>query len=234
MNAHLEQPSRLYSAALLIVMASGILLMDGCMGIPTKAEKEARQQQIAVSETYRPHGLKPELPELTPQSNLSNFLTYALLNHPKVEAAYFDWLASIERITQSRSVPDPQFTFQMDIQNAVTSVMPGLMGNIPWPEKLRAGANVASAESQAKYFSFQATVLESAFALKRAYFQLFFLTEKLRVNRETLQLLSGLEELARSQNEVGKVTLQDVLRAQIEQDRLRTDIANLEDSRSSL
>jgi outer membrane protein TolC len=33
---------------------------------------------------------------------------------------------------------------------------------------------------------------------------------------------------------VGKVTLQDVLRAQIEQDRLRTEIANLEDSRSSL
>jgi outer membrane protein TolC len=43
-----------------------------------------------------------------------------------------------------------------------------------------------------------------------------------------------LEKLARAQNEVGKVTLQDVLRAQIEQDRLRTEIANLEDSRGSL
>jgi outer membrane protein TolC len=40
--------------------------------------------------------------------------------------------------------------------------------------------------------------------------------------------------LARAQNDVGKVTLQDVLRAQIEQDRLRTEIANLEDSRTSL
>src|SRR5262249_21267218 len=43
-----------------------------------------------------------------------------------------------------------------------------------------------------------------------------------------------LEKLARVQNQVGKVTLQDVLRAQIEQDRLRTEIANLEDSRNSL
>jgi outer membrane protein TolC len=157
-----------------------------------------------------------------------------MLNQPKVEAAYYDWVASIERITQSRSFPDPQFTFQMDIQNAVTSIMPGLMGAIPWPDKLRVSAEIASAESRIKYFTFQSAILESAFALKRAYYQLYFLTEKLRVNRETLKLLNELEELARSQNEVGKVTLQDVLRAQIEQDRLRTEIANLEDARSSL
>jgi outer membrane protein TolC len=40
-----------------------------------------------------------------------------------------------------------------------------------------------------------------------------------------------LEKLARAQNDVGKVTLQDVLRAQIEQERITTEIDNLEDSR---
>src|SRR5213079_2698770 len=83
-------------------------------------------------------------------------------------------------------------------------------------------------------FAFQSTVLESAFEVKRAYYQLYFQAEKIRVNQETLRLLSDLEKLARAQNEVGKVTLQDVLRAQIEQDRLRTEIANLEDSRTTL
>src|SRR5262249_39599035 len=68
----------------------------------------------------------------------------------------------------------------------------------------------------------------------RTYYQLHFLAEKIRVNQETLQLLSDLEKLARAQNEVGKVTLQDVLRAQIEQDRVRTEVENLEDSRASL
>ena len=38
--------------------------------------------------------------------------------------------------------------------------------------------------------------------------------EKIRLNGDTLALLSELEKLARAQNEVGKVTLQDVLRAQ--------------------
>ena len=70
--------------------------------------------------------------------------------------------------------------------------------------------------------------------MKRAYYQLYFLTEKIRVDRETLQLLNEVEKSARAQNEVGKATLQDVLRAQIEQDSLQTEIANLEDSRSAL
>jgi outer membrane protein, heavy metal efflux system len=210
------------------------LLLAGCNGIPTKGEKETRSQVQSVGASYRPQGQKPALPELTSASSLSNYLTYALLNQPKVEAAYYDWIASIERITQARSFPDPQFTFQMDIQNIVTSIMPGLMGAIPWPEKLRVGAEIASAESQSKYYAFQSAVLESAFEVKRTYYQLYFLEEKIRINLETLRLLADLEKLARSQNEVGKVTLQDVLRAQIEQDRLKTEVANLEDSRNSL
>jgi len=210
------------------------LVSAGCNGVPTRSENAARQQAHEVAANYRPRGQKPPLPVLTADSSLSNYLAFAMLNQPKVEAAFYDWAASIERITQARSLPDPQLTFQMDIQNIVTSIMPGLMGSIPWPDKLRVGAQIFSAESQARYFAFQTAVLTSAFEVKRAYYQLYFLAEKIRVNQDTLQLLSGLEKLARAQNEVGKATLQDVLRAQIEQDRLTTDIANLEDSRHSL
>lgn len=208
-------------------------LVGGCKGIPTKAEREERQRVQAVARDYRPHGQKT-LPQLTSDSTLSNYLAFAMLNQPKVESAYYDWLASVERITQARSLPDPQFTFQMDIQNVVTSIMPGLMASIPWPDRLRGAAQGASAESQSKYFAFRSAVLQSAFEVKRAYYQLYFLSEKIRVSRETLQLISDLEGLARVQNETGKGTLQDVLRAQTEEDRLRNDIANLEDSRSSL
>ncbi len=210
-----------------------LFVLAGCKGVPTKAEKEARQQMQEARAHYRPNDHKPALPILTTNSNLGDFLSFALLNQPSVEAAYYDWAASVERITTARSLPDPQLTFQMDIQNVVTSIMPGLMANFPWPGKLRAGAGVASAESQAKYFAFQSAVLKSAFDVKKAYYQLFFLEEKIHVNRENFNLLAGLEKLARAQNEVGKVTLQDVLRAQIEQARLNTGIANLEDSRNS-
>jgi outer membrane protein TolC len=217
-----------------LLTAAALLLFAGCKGITTKDERAARQQAEAVAATYRPQGQKPPLPDLNANASLSNYLAFAMLNQPKVESAYYDWLASVERITQARSLPDPQFTFQMDIQNVITSIMPGLMAAIPWPDKLRVGAQVASAESQSRYYAFQSAVFSSAYDVKRAYYQLYFLEEKIRVNGETLSLLGNLEQAARAQNETGKGTLQDVLRAQIEEDTLKNEIANLEDSRSGL
>lgn len=217
-----------------LICPLALALLVGCKGLPTPAEKAARSQAEQVSAEYRPRGEKPALPALTADSSLTNFVTFAVLNQPKVEAAYYDWLASIERITSARSLPDPQITFQMDIEDVVSSIMPGLMMNFPGAGKLRAGAAVASAQSDARYLAFRSAVLDTAFEVKRRYYQLYFLSEKIRVNRENLHLLSGLEAMARSQNEVGKVTLQDVLRAQIEQERVKNEIANFEDSRSSL
>lgn len=216
------------------ILALTSVVLTGCKGIPTKAERAAREDLMTVRKLYQPQHQRSALPALQMNAPLSNYLAFAMLNQPKVEAAYYDWLASIERITLARSMPDPQLTFQLDIQNIVTSIMPGLMGNIPWPDKLRVAAQTASAESQSRYFAFQSTVFRSAFDVKRAYYQLYFLAEKIRVDRETLQLLSDLERIARAQNEAGKVTLQDVLRAQIEQDSLKTEISNLDDSRSAL
>jgi outer membrane protein TolC len=210
-----------------------LLLLVGCKGIQTPAEKSARQDAAGLASVYRPDGWKPALPTLSTNSTLRDLLTFAMFNQPKVEAAYYDLAASVERITTARSLPDPQLTFQMDIQNIVTSVMPGFMANFPGPGKLRAAGGVAAAESEAKYFAFESRVLEAAADVKRAYYELHFLDQKIRVDRQTLDLLSSLEQLARSQNEVGKVTLQDILRAQIEEDRVKTEIANLEDSRQS-
>jgi outer membrane protein TolC len=112
--------------------------------------------------------------------------------------------------------------------------MPGLMQEFPGHGKLNAAANVADAESRTKYFAFETAVLQAAFAVKQAFYQLWFLDEKIAINRQTLNLLAQLEESAGAQNAVGKATLQDVYRAQMEKDQLANEIANLEDSRRPL
>src|SRR5262249_12593330 len=142
-----------------IGLAAALVLIAGCKGIASKTEKEARQRLQKEGDTYRPNGQKPQLPALSTNSGLADFLAYALLNQPKVEATYFDWLASVERITVQRSLPDPQLTFQMDIQDVVTSVMPGLMMSFPGMGKLRAAGEQAAAASQGGYFNFKAASL---------------------------------------------------------------------------
>jgi outer membrane protein TolC len=217
----------------IILFATGGLVLAGCRGIQTSGEKQARQDFGVVAGQYR-SGNRPALPELTPDSSLSNYLAFALLNSPSVEAAFYDWSASVENITVTRSLPDPQLTLQAYITDTLTSLMPGLFQNIPGPGKLKARAGVAAAESRGKYFAFESAVLQAAFNLKRAYYQLGLLGEQLRIKREALALLEDQEHVARAKNVTGTAALSESLRVQSELDRARTDLANLEDSRRSL
>ena len=219
--------------AILCVFAASGLVLAGCRGVPTSGEKQARHDLGAITGKYHP-GNRPALPELTADSSLSNFLAFALLNSPAVEATFYDWSASIENITVARSLPDPQLTFQAYIQDTITSLMPGLFQSIPGHGKRKARARVAAAESQGKYFAFESAVLQAAFNLKRAYYQLSLLEEQLRVKRATLALLENQERVVRAQNEAGMTTLPDALRVQSERDRVRTDLVKLEDSRRPL
>ena len=210
------------------------LLPGGCKGVEQPGERQARSDVASVASLYRPEGQRRSLLPLSTNAVLGDFLTFAMLNQPQIEAAYFDWAGSVEQITVERSMPDPKLTFQAYIQNTLTSLMPGLMQDLPGRGKLKAAANVAAAESDAKYFAFETAILRVAFSVKQAYYQLWFLDEKIRINRQTLALLADLERSARARNEAGQSTLQDVYRAQIEQDKITTEVTNLEDSRQPL
>lgn len=205
------------------------LLAAGCRGIPATGEKAARHDVAQIGGQ-----LQTNLPALSTNTTLRDAVLFAVKNHPQVIAAYADWAASVENITVARSLPDPKLTFEAYIGDALTSLMPGLMADIPGPGKLSARAAAASAESRAKYFQFVAAVQQSAFSVEKSFYPLHFLDARLAVNRQSLALLAQAETLARAQNEVNRATLADVLRAQTEQEKLRTETENLEDSRRIL
>jgi len=206
------------------------LLLAGCVGTVHEEERQARRDFREVSAAYRPDGAKPILPTVRSDGALSSFLIYGTLNNPTIEVAYYNWQASIERITLSRSLPDPKITFEAGIADALTSVMPGLMLDFPGAGKLSAMAAIGSAESRAMFHAFRKEVISSAATIKRAYYRLQAATDSVGVITRALALLQDLEDTARVQHEAGKVTLQDVLRAQIEKERLSTEVENLKDA----
>jgi outer membrane protein TolC len=211
-----------------------VALLAGCVGVRTPAERSSREDLEEVTARYRPGSARPELPVLTRDSGIGDYLRFAMINNPRIEAAYYDWFSSVESITAARSLPDPRLTFSADLSDIVSSVMAGLMVDLPGPGKLRAAGDAAAAESQGRYFAFEAEILRTAFAVKSAYYRLQFLEDSIRVQGETLDLLGDLEQSARQQNAAGRATLQDVLRAQIEQEQLKTRLENMEDSRGTL
>ena len=205
----------------------------GCVGTPSPGELGSKEQVRKVLGKYRPDGAVPNLPRLTSGGSPETFVRYAIYKHPQVEAAYYEWLASVENITRERSLPDPKLTFEADVSKMIMAAMPGLMMDFPGPGKLRAAAEVATAESGMKYFQFQAAVLQVAYGFKKAWYELQVVDGRIRVNQEMVSLLEDLEKQAQSRTEVGKGTAQDLLRTQIKKERLLTELTNLRDSRQS-
>ena len=94
----------------LAAMFSGAVLtgvaLTGYKEIPTKGERAARQDLKAVADSFRPQNQRRVLPTLRTNAGPSSFLAFAILNQPLVEAAYFDWAASVQAITVERARPD--------------------------------------------------------------------------------------------------------------------------------
>ena len=53
------------------------------------------------------HSRPGRAPELTEASGLADYLAYAALNNPSLEAAFNGWRAAVERVPQVRALPDP-------------------------------------------------------------------------------------------------------------------------------
>jgi len=233
------EPSHLPAPLLTLALVA----LCACAASPSPEETRARADLEALA-THFPapeeraappldSALLERLP-LDPGAPLADWLRHAMLTHPRVEAAYQAWRASVERIVGARTPEDPRLTFELDLASMVEALMPGLMVDLPRPGALAAAAGLAEAEARAAYARFTAEVLRTAYATKVAWFRLHFLAETLRVQREALALLADVEALAGGQVAAGRGTLQDVLRAEIEREELAVRIANLEDARGAL
>jgi outer membrane protein TolC len=217
----------------------GAVLLAGCStGTAIQHETMARQDIQVTASHYRPHGAKPPLPVLTDNSTLTDLMQYALLNNPKVESSYYEWAGAVEDITTARSLPDPMLTLGAEISNGLPSLSAALMSDpgMNWPGagKLPLRGEAAYGGAEKKRAVFENDLLDTALAVKRAYYQMWVLEEQIRWTREVLGLVGTAENVARQRMAVGKVTQQDVLRAQMEQERLKNQLVNLEDSRATV
>jgi outer membrane protein TolC len=210
-------------------------LFAGCASRSLPAEKEARQQATEVGRMYRPEGRKPALPTLSAESRPTDYLRFALLNHPQVEAAYYDWRAAVEAIAPARALPNPQLTFQADITDTVMSLMPGLMFDIMAPGKRAAMGREATASSAVAYRAYATAVIGTAAEVRKAWVELAYLEEALALRRQSAAMLE--QSLAAAQADYatgrGMGTLEEQTKFLNETGRLKNALAGLAERRTA-
>ncbi len=209
------------------------LLLAGCA---TQAERDLRASAREVEQSYRyrpaaraaaePVG---PLPSLDAEAGLSDYLAYAALGNPGLEAAFYRWRAALDRIPQARALPDPVFTYRYYIREVETRVGPqrqalGMSQTVPWPAKLEHRAGEAAEAARAAHARYEAAKLRLFHRVKQAYYEYYYLKRAIDLVRRNRQLVEYLEGVARTRYKAA-ARHPDVIRAQVElgklDDRLR-------------
>jgi outer membrane protein TolC len=170
-----------------------------------------------------------QAPGLTSKSTLNDYLLYAALNNPGLKAAFFKWMAALEKIPEVTSLPDPQLGYMYYVQEGVMA--PQRQGlavteTFPWFGKLKLKGNAAADAARAEKARYDAAQLKLFFEVKNAYFEYYYLAQAIAVTRENLGYVKYLESAARAGYASGTISYADVVQAQVElgklEDRLKT------------
>lgn len=194
--------------------------------VSTQADHTATAQSVEL--------LIPETRSQLNPDQLESLIATALGTHPRIAAARQTVAAAAMRIPQARALPDPMFgnTF-WPIHDQALQTAGGRVGhqfalsqNIPWPTKLDARACVAAREVQVARAEIAKVEREIVEAVHLAYYELWLADELIRIVDDNKELAADLVTIAEARYQTGG-SQQDVLRAQIEADKLEEQLINL-------
>ena len=175
-----------------------------------------------------------------PGASVENLLQWAKDHNPDYASMRFEAQAAAERVTPAGALMDPKLRIEwMDItrmgeQNP--TLLPGnvgstkytLMQDLPWFGKRELKKGIADYEAQASQGKVLGVWSELAARIKIAQAQRFYLRGNENLAQEILDLMNRLEQVAQSRYAGGLTAQQDVIRAQIEQTNMHSELVMLQ------
>jgi cobalt-zinc-cadmium efflux system outer membrane protein len=164
--------------------------------------------------------------------NLDDLVKEAIENNPELRAARSQAEASWKKVGQATAWEAPQIG--VEFFNTPITSFPNPLKNgmetdyfiqqmFPFPGKLSAAGS--SAENNAKMNDESYSALEKKIIsdVKSAYYELYFVQEKIKINAENQDLMRQFVQIALKQYQVGTGQHHEVLRAQVELSTLVND-----------
>jgi outer membrane protein TolC len=183
--------------------------------------------------------LAAQASEEIPGASVEGLLALAKERNPDYASMRFEAQAATERVVPAGALPDPRLrTEWMDItrmgeQNPtllpanVGSTRYTLMQDIPWFGKRDLKKGIAEQEAQASQGKVLGSWAELAAKIKTAQAQRYFLQGTENLSRELLDLGARLEQIAQARYAGGLAAQQEVIRSQLEQTNMKTELVAL-------
>jgi len=144
----------------------------------------------------------------------------AIENNPELKAQHKRYEASMEKVAQVTSLPDPIFSFGFAITPTTPIRSPqearfSISQMLPWFGTLQAMGNSVELLAEANFQSYIDTRNQLYYQVSAAYYPLYELNELIRIEEDNIKLLESFKAIATQKFENGLGKLAKVLRTEI-------------------
>lgn len=167
--------------------------------------------------------------------NLDDYLKIAAENNPALKSKFKDYEASLTKIDQVGSLPNPTLDFgyfisPIETRNGPQQAKIGLTQMFPWMGTLNAQQEVFVNLSKSKYEDFEAHKKQLFFQVKSIWYELYETEQSITITKSNLKILGSFQSLATQRFENGTNTgMVDVLRIQMEIAELENRLLLIQD-----
>lgn len=219
-----------------ILMAGGLslaLLAGGCVLAPSSRSDEQDRVDRAGKVYEKPADHRP-LEPLAADPTWQEVLQRALLCNGDLESGYFEWQAAMARVQQAGAYPNVNLSLGFEYMLSSDSMkgwdrttLSGALDGLEFPLKTAKRGKIALEEARAAGERFAAKKFAIQKQVISEYLNWALLAERVRIQRENLELLRLLTQTAASRLQAGGQQ-QDLLKAQIQQRLAENEMRNLE------
>lgn len=168
------------------------------------------------------------------QDILNHYLETAAKNNPALRSKFNEYNASLEKVPQVGTLPDPTLTFgyfimPVETKNGPQNVKLSFTQMFPWFGTLNSKEDVFISAAKAKYENFEEARANLFFKVKSTYYDLYFIKKGIDVTLENITILKTFKRLALIKLESGKASGVDELRVEMELNDLENNLALLKD-----
>jgi outer membrane protein TolC len=133
--------------------------------------------------------------------SLYHYIEIGIKNNPVVLQKFYEYQASMQKIKQVGSLPDPElsmgiFLTPMELIGGKQVADIRLMQMFPWFGVLHNAKSEMELMAKAKYELFSAAKLELIYNMQQSYYELYNNKEKIRITQKNVELLRTIERLA--------------------------------------
>ena len=195
--------------------------------------------ESSTNSVNTPPADRKALPGYSPQGEivypqLEEYIRIAMEENPELRSLHHLYEAEKERAREVGVLPDPELGINYDFNPMMSESQLGrfsvsAMQMFPWFGTLGARKEAQKYSAEARRTMIDSRQLEVLRDIQITWFDIAEVEQQMRIANETLKLVGDLEQLVEIRYETARTGQADILRIQMEKQRIQNRIENLED-----